>query len=120
MAAAEDPARGVPERDPAPADGEAREFVSEPLVPDPTSFSREGVAPGEPAWPRRFRWRTRDYEVATILRAWKTTSAGPYTTGDVYVRRHYADVITVCGTALRLYGDRGGRAGRWFVHSRGR
>jgi len=101
--------------DPAP-----RELISEAVAPDPASFSRAGVAPGEPARPARFTWRGRAYEVAEVLRSWKTTSAGPYTTGDVYLRRHYADIRTVCGEELRLYGERGGREDRWFLHSRSR
>ncbi len=108
----------------APADGDAgevpRELVSEPLEPDPGSFSRDGVPAGAPAWPLRFRWRDRDYAVAAIERVWKTTNASPYTTGDIYVRRHYADVRTACGERLRIYADRSGRRGRWMVHSRAR
>ncbi len=96
----------------------SREFISEAVDPDPASFDCEGTAPGEPAWPRRFAWRGQSYEIAEVLRTWRTTSAGPYTTGDVYLRRHYAEVRTTCGELLRLYGERGGRAARWFLHSR--
>ena len=101
--------------------GEApRELISEPLEPDPTAFSRDGVPAGAPAWPLRFTWRARVYEIETIERTWKTTNASPYTTGDIYVRRHYADVRTACGAQLRIYADRSGRRGRWMVHSRAR
>ena len=101
-------------------DARPRELVSEPLEPDPTSFSRAGVAPGAPAWPGRFTWRGQAYEIARIERAWKTTNADPYVRGDVYVRRHYADIETTCGVRLRIYADRSGRVGCWMVHSRAR
>jgi hypothetical protein len=101
-----------------PPESESREFISEPVEPDPRTFDRAGVAPGEPAWPLRFGWRGQTYEIVEVVRTWRTTSAGPYTTGDVYLRRHYAEVRTACGEALRIYGERGGRAARWFLHSR--
>lgn len=102
------------------ADDAPRELISEPLEPDPTSFSREGVAPGAPAWPLRFTWRDRVYEVDAIERDWKGTNAGPYMTGDVYVRRFYADIRTTCGEQLRIYADKSQARGRWMVHSRAR
>ena len=101
-------------------DEEPRELISEPLEPDPSAFSRVGVAAGAPAWPMRFTWRDQVYDVAEIERDWKTTNAGPYTTGDVYVRRFYADVRTTCGARLRIYADRSQARGRWMVHSRAR
>ena len=98
----------------------ARELISEPIEADAASFTREGAAPGEPAWPRRFRWRGRDYEIERLERSWKTTDAHVYKSGDAYLRRHYADVVTACGVRLRIYAERGGRTGRWFLHSRTR
>ncbi len=97
-----------------------RELISEPLAFEFADLTREGAAPGEPSWPLRFRWRGDAFEVERVERMWKTTDAGIYTSGDTYVRRHYLDVETVCGARMRLYTDRGGRPGGWFLHSRAR
>ena len=97
-----------------------RELIGEPIEPDLTSFDRGAAAAGEPALPWRFLWRGRAYEVTGVTRRWKTTNDGPYHQGDVYVRRHYAELTTACGEQMRVYGERGGRAARWFLHSRGR
>jgi len=94
-----------------------REFVSEPLVPDPGSLV-PGAA-GEPLLALRFTWRGRAFEIVRIERRWKTTDAAHSAPGGAYVRRHWADVCTACGERLRIYGERGGRP-RWFVHSRAR
>ncbi len=97
---------------------EGREFISEPLVPDPESFV-PGAA-GEPLLAQRFTWRERAFEIVAIERRWKTTDAAHSASGGGgYVRRHWADVRTACGERLRIYGERGGRP-RWFVHSRAR
>ena len=97
---------------------EGREFVSEPIEPDPESYAVDGGA-GSPLVPQRFTWREHTYEIATVERTWKTTDAGHRTTSNAYLRRHWADVETVCGQRMRIYGERGGRP-RWFLHSRAR
>ena len=101
-----------------------RELIGEPIEPDPTSFDARPAARGEPARPRRFRWRGEAYEVAEVLRSWKTTDGAHKPVGDVYVRRHWIDVRTSEGEELRLYAGRGtprGRRGpRWWLHSRAR
>lgn len=100
-----------------------REFVSEPIEPDPDSFTVEGPVAdggaGTPLLPRRFTWRGRTYEVATVERTWKTTDAAHRNPGNTYLRRHWADLSTVCGEQMRVYGERGGYP-RWFLHSRAR
>ena len=92
----------------------ARQFVSEPIEPDATTFA-PGAA-GEPSLAGRFGWRERTYEIAAVERAWKTTDAGHRGPGNAYLRRHWFDVRTTGGEAMRIYAERGGRPG-WFLHS---
>lgn len=96
-----------------------RELISEPITPDPASYLVADAAAGEPPIPSRFTWRGRRYELVRVERTWKSTNAGVYHVGDVYLRRHWADVVTVCGERLRLYGERGAKP-RWYLHSRSR
>ncbi len=84
---------------------DGRELISEPIEPDPDSFTLDAGA-GAPLLPRRFTWRT-----------WKTTDAAHRPVGNTYLRRHWADLKTRCGEHLRIYGERGGHP-RWFLHSR--
>lgn len=100
--------------DPLPPPGE---LVVEPLAPDPASFDPRGPARGEPGLPLRFTWRDRDWVVAAVERRWKTTGRDRGGGRERYVRRHWAVVRTTAGPRLRLYGERGGRRGRWWLHS---
>ena len=99
-----------------------RELIGERVEPDPGSFGAARAARGEPAWPRRFAWRGRTYEIAAVERAWKTTDSAHRPVGDAYVRRHWIDVCTTEGERMRLYADRGtprgARGSRWWLHSR--
>jgi len=42
------------------------EFVSEAIEPITSSFDTARMAAGEPGLPKRFIWRDREYEIATI------------------------------------------------------
>lgn len=97
---------------PSPGD-----LVSEPIAPDPSSFEVSGPARGEPGLPRRFAWRGRDWTVADVERRWKTTGRDHGGSHEQYVRRHWAVVRTAAGPRLRIYGERGGRRSRWWIHS---
>jgi hypothetical protein len=111
---------------PSPARGDApeREWIGEPIEPDPSTFQAQHAANGEPARPTRFAWRGRTFEIAAVERAWKTTDALPGGGGVGYVRKHWLDVRTTDGASLRIYADRGSRYGartaRWWLHSRTR
>jgi len=91
-----------------------RQFVSEPIESEAETLTPRGA--GEPLLPMRFCWRGRRFEIAAILRAWKTTDAGHRGPGNAYLRRHWFDVRTTGGDELRIYGERGGRPG-WYLHS---
>ena len=95
-----------------------RELISEPIEPDPDSFTVDAGA-GAPLLPCRFTWRERTFEIARVARTWKTTDAGHRPVGNTYLRRHWVDLETRCGAHMRIYGERGGRP-RWFLHSRTR
>jgi uncharacterized protein DUF6504 len=104
---------------PNPDGGRETEFVSEPLTPEPGSGSVEAMSRGEPGLPKAFRWRGQRYEIASVQSSWKSRGEDR---GDVYVRRHWYDVVTVCGRHMRLYFDRNpGRGGTkskgWWVFS---
>lgn len=80
------------------------ELISEPVRPVPGSVEIEGMDRGYPGLPRRFVWRGTEYEVDQVLRHWKTSSPeGGRGMGDLYVRKHWLEVLTTGGDRMQLY-----------------
>lgn len=101
------------------ADRSHTQFVSEPIRPEANSYAIDAMSRGEPGLPKAFTWRGKRYEIARVEASWKGHGKDR---GDVYVRRHWYDVVTVCGRRMRLYFDRnpgrsGSRASRWWIYS---
>ncbi len=97
-------------------------FVSEEIKPMPGEFDFPRAAPGEPAIPRRFRWRGAILEVADVKGQWKDTAPCTHGSGERYVRRHWYDIVTSDGRAMRLYFERKVRSPReakrrWWIFS---
>ncbi len=93
------------------------EFISEPIDPEPGSFDAAGMARGEPGLPARFSWRGREFRVSEILRTWKT-SAREGGVGELYLRRHWWRIRTVCGEEMTLYAQRQARGRRrWYLYT---
>ena len=99
------------------------EFISEPIVPEPGSFSTELMARGLAALPGAFTWRGRRYEVVECLDHFKETSTeGSAAQGERYLRRQIFIVRLDTGQQAQLYVLRqpsSGRAAkrRWFIYS---
>lgn len=91
-------------------------LVSQPIEPDLTTVDTQSMAHGEPGLPRRFSWSGATYEVASVLRSWKTTKEDR---GDIYVRKHWYEITTTSGQTMTLYCERHIRAGepRWWLYT---
>jgi hypothetical protein len=70
----------------------AGEFVSEPLAPVEGAGLAAAAATGEPAVPDRFTWRGHEWELAGVLRKWKTSGPCRHRSAERYLRRHYYQV----------------------------
>ena len=97
-------------------------FVSEPIVPLEASFDTRGMARGEPGLPQKFRWRKKEFVVATVLEQSKGHGDCRHGSGERYVRKHSFRIRTTDGTVMNLYFQRStGRgklpANRWWIHS---
>jgi hypothetical protein len=98
-------------------------FVSEPLTPLGGSFDTALMAQGEPGLPQRFRWRSREWHIATVLEKWKDHGDCRNGSDERYVRRHVFRVQTEEGPLLQIYFQRtmGRSSGksrlRWWVYS---
>ena len=102
------------------------EFISEPIDPEPGSFSTELMARGLAALPGAFTWRGRRYEVVECLDHFKETSTeGSSAQGDRYLRRQVFIVLLDTGQRAQLYVQRQSSAGgsaraakrRWYLYS---
>ena len=97
-------------------------FVIEPIHPLPGTFDTRAMARGEPGLPQRFTWRGKDYEVADVLERRRET--GPMKGGgeELYVRKHWATILTTSGHRMTLYFERQPRSRRdarrrWWLFS---
>jgi len=94
-------------------------FVGEPIEPDTSTADTARMGTGEPGLPRMFTWRGRDYEVATVIRSWRETGRCHHGSPELYVRRHWYEVVTTSGESMKLYFDRQPKKGRhgprWWI-----
>jgi len=95
-------------------------FVSERIEPVAGTADTRRMARGEPGLPREFRWRGETIEVEAVVRTWRET--GPCRNGspEVYVRKHWYEVVTRSGARMTIYFERQarGRKGllsRWWL-----
>lgn len=78
-------------------------FISEAVVPEPGSFDAAAMSRGEPGLPRVFTWRNHRFEVARVASTWKTSTRER---GELYLRRHWFEVLTATGERMTLYCER--------------
>lgn len=98
------------------------QFISEEIKPLIGAFDLAHAAPGEPALPRRFRWRGEVLEVTEVLHKEKSTGPCTHGSGERYVRRHWFDIRTADGRQMRIYFDRKATSPRtpktrWWLYS---
>lgn len=87
------------------------QFIGEPIVPDTGSMDTVNTARGEPAFPRRFRWRDRDYAVSDIVERW-TERGARHGEAEQYTRKHWYRIRTDDETVMSIYFERQARTGR--------
>ena len=100
------------------------EFISEPLTPLPGGFDTSSMARGEPGLPAGFTWHGERFDIVQRLEAWKQSSPeGGRRGAEVYLRRHYYQLLMSDGWVWTVYFTRQARAGgsprrRWFLYAR--
>jgi phosphoribosylglycinamide formyltransferase-1 len=99
-------------------------FIAEPLEPVVATADTALMAGGGPGLPREFRWRGRTIEISAVLRSWRETGACRHGSGEMYVRKHWFEVVTREHATLKIYFERQSRRGRkqarwWLFTSSG-
>jgi phosphoribosylglycinamide formyltransferase-1 len=96
------------------------QLVSEPIHSLDPLIDTAALSRGEPSLPRRFRWREREYAVASVIGKWKTTSLCRSGSSEKYVRKHWWKVRTETGEVMKLYFNRQPKSPgemKWFLYS---
>ena len=98
----------------------AERFISEPLEPITAGADTALMAAGEPGLPETFRWRGRLVTVQGVLRSWHETGPCSHGSPELYLRRHWFEIMTDCGR-MKIYFERQPRRGRkqprWWLFS---
>ncbi len=103
-----------------------QQFVSEPITPEPGSFSTDLMASGLAGLPAAFTWRNRRYEIDECLYHGKVSAPEGGVRGrERYLRRQVFVVRLKTGETATLYMERQPRRGasaraarrRWFLYS---
>ena len=98
-------------------------FVDEAIIPVVAKFDTARMAVGEPGLPREFLWRGRTVEIVAVLRTWRETGKCRHGSPEMYVRKHWFEVVTASDGTMKIYFDRQPRRGRkdprWWLFSVG-
>ncbi len=102
------------------------EFISEPITPEPGTFTTELMRQGLASLPGAFEWRGRRYEIVECLEHIKQSDReGGRASGDSYLRRQQFTVRLDTGQIAQIYFERHARPGvsretakkRWFLYT---
>jgi len=96
-------------------------FVSEVIIPVVATCDTSRMAAGEPGLPREFVWRGQTVEIAAVLHTWRETGKCSHGSPELYVRKHWYEVVTTSDCTMKIYFDRQPRGrrkgGRWWLFS---
>jgi len=98
------------------------QFICEPLTPVAGAGDAAAMARGEPGLPAVFTWRDVEYRVAGVIRTWKTSSPCRSGSAEMYLRRHWYEILTDPPLVMTVYCDRQAKdrkrpKARWWVYT---
>ena len=96
-------------------------FICQAIQPAGDAFDTVRMAAGEPGLSPTFIWRNRTIEIERVLHSWRQTGKCRHGSSELYVRRHWFEVLATSGEILKIYFDRqprkGVHAARWWLFS---
>jgi hypothetical protein len=100
----------------------SEEFVSEAIRPVAGTLCTSRMAVGGPGLPRQFQWRSQVVTVTRVLNTWRETGPCHHGSDERYVRKHWFEVLTDSGAAMKIYFERQPRSAkqrkdRWWLFS---
>jgi hypothetical protein len=95
------------------------EFIGAAIQPVDGTIDAARMSAGEPGLPRQFRWRAQTIQIVRVLKTWRETGPCHHGSGETYVRKHWFDVRTDSGDAMKIYFERQPRSrrkgDRWWL-----
>lgn len=96
-------------------------FISEAIKPITETADTSRMAIGEPGLPLKFVWRGQTVTIRAVLRSWREIGKCCHDSPEMYVCKHWYEVVTASDGTMKLYFERhprGGRKGaRWWLFS---
>jgi phosphoribosylglycinamide formyltransferase-1 len=96
-------------------------FISEAIKPVTETADTSRMAIGGPGLLRKFVWRGRTVTVTAVLSTWRETGKCHHGSPEMYVRKHWYEVVTESDGTMKLYFERQPRRGRkgarWWLFS---
>ena len=98
------------------------EFVSEAMTPVAGAGDAAAMSHGEPGLPARFIWRGVEYRTAGVIRKWKTSGPCRHGGGEMYLRKHWYEILTAPPAVMTVYCQRQVRdprrpKARWWIYT---
>ncbi len=98
------------------------EFICEELIPVAGTADVGAMTRREPGLPQRFTWRGQEYRVVGIVKQWKSHSRCKTGANEMYLRRHWYQIVTDPAATMTVYFDRQAKSSqrpkaRWWVYS---
>ena len=98
---------------------ESEQFISEAIQPVAESIDAAPMTTGGPGLARQFQWRSQTIQIAQVLNTWRETGPCHHGSGELYVRKHWFEVLTDSGDTIKIYFERQSRsrsgARRWWL-----
>ena len=97
----------------------AEQFISEAIQPVAGTIDTARMSVGEPGLPRQFRWKSKTLQIAQVVKTWRETGPCHHGSGELYVRKHWFQVLTDSGDTMKIYFERQARSrknkNRWWL-----
>lgn len=68
------------------------------------------MSTGEPGLPRQFQWGAQTLCIVSVLKTWRETGPCHHGSGELYVRKHWFEVVADSGETMRIYFERQARS----------
>jgi len=95
-------------------------FVSAPLHPIGSDHNNWAMAMGTPGLPVAFNWREGRLTIASVEQTWRESGPCTHGSSELYVKKHWFEVLTNDGRRAKLYFDRSPQgskaASRWWLY----
>jgi len=88
----------------------SKRFIGTTIQPVVGTIDPHRMSTGGPGLPRQFRWGKRTLCIVSVRNTWRETGPCHHGSAEVYVRKHWFEVLTDSGEAMKIYFERQARS----------